>query len=107
MLTAYTRQTTVNAVLAVAIACSGLVWSGVGGSITRARTTTTAPTTGGTLHIAYSSTPVSFDPTQGSGADWFLINGGLFNGLYKFDRTGVPQLDLAAGPPIVSADRST
>jgi ABC-type transport system substrate-binding protein len=37
----------------------------------------------------------------------FVINGTLYNGLYKFDRSGSPQLDLAAAPPTISADRKT
>jgi ABC-type transport system substrate-binding protein len=33
------------------------------------------------------------------------MNGTLYDGLYQFDRNGVPRLDLAAAPPTISADR--
>jgi ABC-type transport system substrate-binding protein len=66
-----------------------------------------APTHGGTLRVAYTGNFVTFDPGQASFDDWFLMNGTLFNGLYYYDRNGVPQLDLAAQPPVVSADLKT
>ncbi len=62
------------------------------------------PTYGGTVHVAFSGDATTFDPTQSFNEDWWLINGTLFNGLYKLDRHALPQLDLAAGPPTLSKD---
>jgi ABC-type transport system substrate-binding protein len=64
------------------------------------------PVYGGTLRIAYTSDMVTFDPAQSISDDWFLVSNALYNGLYKFDRIGRPQLDLAAMPPTISADRT-
>lgn len=69
--------------------------------------TTAGPVRGGTISLAWSSDMLSFDPTQALVYDWQIMNGTLFNGLYQFDRHGAPQLDLAAAPPTVSADRKT
>jgi peptide/nickel transport system substrate-binding protein/oligopeptide transport system substrate-binding protein len=60
-----------------------------------------APRYGGTIHVAFTIQAFTFDPAQALGADWYLINGTLFNGLYRFDRDARPQLDLAAGPPAI------
>ena len=60
-----------------------------------------------TVRVAYSGNLASLDPTQAYTDDWWLINGTLYNGLYQFDRKGVPQLNLAAAQPVVSADRKT
>src|SRR5205807_4792926 len=49
----------------------------------------------------------TFDPAQSYTDDWWLMNGTIFNGLYLFDRNGKPQLNMAAAPPVVSADRLT
>ena len=65
-----------------------------------------APSYGGTLRIAYSSDMATLDPAQAVAEDWYPINDELFNGLYQFDRAGRPQLDLAAAPPTISADRT-
>jgi peptide/nickel transport system substrate-binding protein/oligopeptide transport system substrate-binding protein len=65
------------------------------------------PVYGGTIRVAFDHSFTSFDPAQAVGADWWLLNGTLYNGLYQFDRTGAPQLDLAAAPPVVSKDRKT
>jgi ABC-type transport system substrate-binding protein len=64
-----------------------------------------APVYGGTLRIAYTGAMSEFDPAQAFLDDWWVMNGTLWNGLYQFDRNGTPQLDLAAAPPVVSADR--
>jgi len=63
-------------------------------------------TRGGTLRLGYTGNFISFDPAQAYIDDWFLVNNALYNGLYQLDRNGVPQLDLAAAPPVVSADRT-
>jgi len=60
-----------------------------------------------TVRVAYSGNLASLDPTQAYTDDWWLINGTLYNGLYQFDRKGVPQLNLAATQPVISADRKT
>jgi peptide/nickel transport system substrate-binding protein/oligopeptide transport system substrate-binding protein len=65
------------------------------------------PVHGGTMRIAYTGGVTTFDPAHSYNDDWWLINGTLFNGLYQFDRHGQPQLDLAAGPPTISADHKT
>jgi len=65
-----------------------------------------AATRGGTLRLGYTGNFISFDPAQAYIDDWFLVNNALYNGLYQLDRNGVPQLDLAAAPPVVSADRT-
>ena len=57
------------------------------------------------MRIAYSANLATLDPAQAYTDDWWLINGTIFNGLYQFDRNGKPQLDLAAAPPTISADR--
>jgi len=67
----------------------------------------TAPVRGGAVEIAFSDDFVSLDAAQAYSDDWAVLNGTLYNGLYQFDRNGVPQLDLAAAPPTVSADRMT
>lgn len=64
------------------------------------------PVYGGTLHIAYTGGVATLDPAHSYNDDWWLINGTFFNGLYQFDRHGQPQLDLAAGPPTISADHT-
>lgn len=66
-----------------------------------------APPRGGTVEIAFSDDFVNLDAAQAYSDDWATLNGTLYNGLYQFDRNGVPRLDLAAAPPTVSADRKT
>jgi ABC-type transport system substrate-binding protein len=63
------------------------------------------PRYGGTVHVAFAIQAFTFDPAQAQAADWRLMQGTLFNGLYRLDRAGRPQLDLAAAPPTISADR--
>ncbi len=65
----------------------------------------TAPVRGGAVEIAFSDDFVNLDAAQAYSDDWAVLNGTLYNGLYQFDRNGVPQLDLAAAPPTISADR--
>lgn len=66
------------------------------------------PVRGGTLRMAFTGVMDNFDPAWAFLEDsWYIINGGMFNGLYRFDRTGQPQLDLAAAPPTVSANRKS
>lgn len=81
---------------------------GVSAAPRQPRYAAAAPVRGGTLRIAFTGVMDNFDPAWAFLEDsWYIINGGLFNGLYRFDRTGQPQLDLAAAPPTVSADRKT
>ena len=61
------------------------------------------PSTGGTLHVAYSGAMQTLDPAQAFNDDWWVMNGTLFDGLYRLDRNGVPQPDLAASAPVISA----
>src|SRR2546428_1897159 len=75
---------------------------GVGASVSPHGTA--GPAYGGTVHVAFSGDATTLDPTQSFNEDWWLINGTLFNGLYRLDRHALPQLDLAAAPPAVSAD---
>ena len=79
--------------------------STVGAGAAAARHTTSAPTRGGTIEIAFSDDMTNFDAAQAYSSDWTVMNGTLYNGLYQFDCNGVPQLDLAASAPVVSADR--
>lgn len=65
---------------------------------------TQGPIYGGTIHVAYVSSAANLDSSQAYTADWGFINGTLYNGLYQLDRNARPQLDLAAGPPTLSAD---
>src|SRR5690242_17863744 len=65
------------------------------------------PVRGGTLTIGYPTDMTTFDPAQAYSSDWQVMNGTLYDGLYQFDRNGRPQLDLAAAPPTISADRKT
>jgi len=71
------------------------------------RHTAAGPVRGGTLHVAYGGGFATLDPAQASATDWWLMMGTLYNGLYILDRAGQPQLDLAAAPPIISADGRT
>jgi len=57
--------------------------------------------------VVFTGDFVSFDPAQSQNDDWLLMQGTLFNGLYAMDRTGKPQIDLAAAPPTISADGKT
>lgn len=69
--------------------------------------TAAQPVYGGTMRLGYSGAANSFDLAHAGGYDWYILNGTLFNGLYQFDRSGKPQLDLAAAPPTISADGKT
>ena len=66
---------------------------------------TSSPSHGGTIEVAFSDDMVNFDPAQAYSNDWTVLNGTLFDGLYQFDGKGIPQLDLAAQAPTVSADQ--
>lgn len=57
---------------------------------------TAGPVYGGTVHVAFTGDATTLDTTQSFEEDWWLINGTLFNGLYRLDRNALPQLDLAA-----------
>lgn len=72
---------------------------------TSSRHRAAGPIYGGTIRIAYASNMATLDPAQAVAEDWYAINDELYNGLYQFDRNGQPQLDLAATPPTISADR--
>ena len=63
------------------------------------------PVRGGTLLIGYPTDMTSFDAAQAYSSDWQVMNGTLYDGLYQFDRYGVPRLDLAATLPTISNDR--
>jgi ABC-type transport system substrate-binding protein len=105
-----TRLTSHRGLCALAALCTLLICalSAPAAGASRAPSATAGPVYGGTLHVAYTGNMVSFDPAWAFlEDDWFLITGGLYNGLYRFDRNGQPQLDLAAAPPVVSADRKT
>jgi ABC-type transport system substrate-binding protein len=71
------------------------------------RSVEAGPHYGGTIHVAFALPgALTFDPAQALFADWRLVRGALYNGLYRLDRNGQPQLDLAAAPPTISADRT-
>lgn len=91
-----------SVVLTMAIALASI---GTAGAVP-SRHQAGGPIYGGTLRIAYSSDMATLDPAQAVAEDWYPINDELFNGLYQFDRAGRPQLDLAAAPPTISADRT-
>jgi ABC-type transport system substrate-binding protein len=67
----------------------------------------TGPVYGGTLRVAFSDDYTFLDPAEASGSDSITLYYTMFDGLYKYDRTGQPQLDLAAAPPTISADGKT
>jgi ABC-type transport system substrate-binding protein len=64
------------------------------------------PRYGGTVRVDFAIQALTFDPAQAQFADYRLVVGALFDGLYRLDRNGRPQLDLAAAPPTVSANRT-
>src|SRR5438876_11727772 len=84
------------------VAMAALLTSTFGASTAVARQYSAGPPRGGTIHVGFSGSVVTLDPSQAYNDDWWLINGTLFNGLYQFDRQGVPQRDLADGPPTIS-----
>jgi len=90
---------------AILLTLAAMLASTVGAGAAATRHTTPAPTRGGTIEIAFSDDMTNFDAAQAYSSDWTVMNGTLYNGLYQFDRNGVPQLDLAASAPVVSADR--
>jgi ABC-type transport system substrate-binding protein len=63
---------------------------------------------GGTLLVAYSEEPTSFDPPKAwSTMDWGTAAQLLFNGLYVFDENNELVPDLAAAMPEISDDGRT
>ena len=88
--------------LGAATLLTGLLGASAAG---RAPAQAAADTT--TVRVAYTTNLASLDPTQAYTDDWWLINGTIYNGLYQFDRNGLPQLNLAAAQPVVSADHKT
>ena len=94
-----------RALPAAILALLALLSSTLGAGAATGRHQASSPVRGGTLTVAYPTDMKTFDPAQAYSSDWQVLNGTLFDGLYQFDRNGVPQLDLAAGPPTVSADR--
>jgi peptide/nickel transport system substrate-binding protein/oligopeptide transport system substrate-binding protein len=95
-------RTRVPAALGVAAA----LWlAALGASPAHARNGATPPH-GGTIRIAYAGSFASFDPAQAFSQDWWVMMGTLYDGLYQSGRDGQPQLDLAAAPPTISADRT-
>ncbi len=98
------RRLFTTTLLAALVALTGVT---VGTGAASARRTTSGPTRGGTVRVAYTTNLAYLDPAQAYTDDWWLINGTIFNGLYQLDRNGKPQLELAAAQPTISADRKT
>jgi ABC-type transport system substrate-binding protein len=92
---------------AALVAMIALLGSSVQAGVAMAPHGATGPVHGGTVRVAYTGNFLSFDPAQAGFDDWFLLNGTLDNGLYRFDRKGQPELDLAAAPPVVNPDLKT
>ncbi len=92
---------------ALLAAFAAVVGATLGPGAASAHRSAAGPTRGGTLRVAYTTNLAYLDPAQAYTDDWWLINGTIFNGLYQLDRTGTPQLELAAAPPTISADRKT
>src|SRR5581483_312071 len=84
-----------------------LLVSALGAGAATARHSASGPVYGGTLRSAFSDDYTFLDPAEASGSDSSTIYYTLFDGLYKDDRNGQPQLDLAAAPPTISADGKT
>ena len=92
---------------ATCLSLGALLASTPGAGAHTARHVTAGPRYGGTLRVAYTGNFTSFDAAQAYTDDWYVMNGTLYDGLYRFDRYGKPQLDLAAQPPTISPDRKT
>lgn len=84
-----------------------LLVSTLGAGAATAHRSAAGPVRGGVIDVAFSDDFVNLDAAQAYSNDWTILNGTLYNGLYQFDRNGQPQLDLAAAPPTISADRKT
>ncbi len=95
------RNILTSGLLAAVVLCA----AGAGTRLAAPQGAVAADTT--TLRIGYTTTLGTFDPAQSYTDDWWLMNGTVFNGLYLFDRNGKPQLNMAAAPPVVSANRLT
>ena len=65
------------------------------------------PVYGGTFRSAFTDDYTFLDPAEASGSDSITIYYTMFDGIYKFDRSNQPQLDLATAAPTISADRKT
>ena len=89
---------------AILLTLVALLASTAGAGAAATRHTTPGPTRGGTVEIAFSDDMTTFDAAQAYSSDWTVMNGTMYNGLYQFDRNGVPRLDLATAA-VVSADR--
>src|SRR5579864_6951381 len=89
---------------AALLALATLAVSTFGAGAATLRHAPMGPTRGGTIHVAYAGSFASFDPAQAFSQDWWVMMATLYNGLYQYDRNANPQLDLAAGPPVISAD---
>lgn len=98
------KQRNWRLMVAVGLATILVLIPSLGTRTALARQAAAGPVRGGTVHVAFAGGVATFDPAQSYNNDWWLINGTLFNGLYQLDRNGVPQLDLAAAPPAISAD---
>jgi ABC-type transport system substrate-binding protein len=96
----FTRAALLTLLTAAAITATPTL----GAATATARHTPSGPVRGGTIHLAYSGSFVTFDPAQAFNDDWWIMMGTLYNGLYILDRNGQPQLDLAAATPAVSPD---
>src|SRR5579864_1161420 len=93
--------------MAALLALAALLACTVGVGAVSTRHAVAGPVRGGTISIAFSDDMVTFDPASAYSNDWTMANGTIFDGLYQFDRNGIPQLDLADGPPTISADHKT
>jgi ABC-type transport system substrate-binding protein len=93
------RRRPYSLTLGIAIALAAALLSSITGAGATSRQG--APPRGGTLHVAYSGAMQTLDPAQAFNDDWWVMNGTLYNALYRLDRNGVPQLDLAAAPPTI------
>lgn len=98
----------IPAALVAAVIMAGSALGPLGGArAASARHAASGPVFGGALRVAYTSNMATMDPAQAYTDDWWLINGAIFNGLYQYDRNGIPRLGLAAAQPTISTDGKT
>src|SRR5579871_3212536 len=96
-----------RAVTTIVVALAVMLVSATSMRTASARNATAGPVYGGTLRIGYTGNMITFDPAEAGGYDWNIMCGTLYDGLYRFNRSGQPELDLAAQDPRISADRKT
>lgn len=102
-----TRHHTRLLVPSVLVALVALLTSALGTAAATPRHAADGAVYGGTVRVAFSEDFATLDPAGASGIDQVTMYGTLFNGLYRFDGAGHPQIDLAAAPPTISADGKT